>query len=108
MRLVEEKNQFRLVRVGDFRQPLVEIGKHPQQKHRVQAGSLHKLIGGKDIDNALAVGIDADQIRQIERSEERSVGKECVSTCSSRWWPYHTKKKTTNTNNKQKRKKEQI
>src|SRR3546814_11828234 len=23
------------------------------------------------------------------RSEERRVGKECVSTCSSRWWPYH-------------------
>src|SRR3546814_13274267 len=23
------------------------------------------------------------------RSEERSVGKECVSTCSSRWSPYH-------------------
>src|SRR3546814_15696185 len=23
------------------------------------------------------------------RSEERSVGKECVSTCRSRWWPYH-------------------
>src|SRR3546814_4118086 len=22
------------------------------------------------------------------RSEERRVGKECVSTCSSRWWPY--------------------
>src|SRR3546814_14121338 len=21
------------------------------------------------------------------RSEERRVGKECVSTCSSRWWP---------------------
>src|SRR3546814_16657754 len=25
----------------------------------------------------------------ISRSEERSVGKECVSTCSSRWSPYH-------------------
>src|SRR3546814_12403352 len=24
-----------------------------------------------------------------DRSEERSVGKECVSTCRSRWWPYH-------------------
>src|SRR3546814_4639291 len=24
-----------------------------------------------------------------ERSEERRVGKECVSTCRSRWWPYH-------------------
>src|SRR3546814_21190338 len=23
------------------------------------------------------------------RSEERRVGKECVSTCSSRWGPYH-------------------
>src|SRR3546814_20946149 len=22
-------------------------------------------------------------------SEERSVGKECVSTCKSRWWPTH-------------------
>src|SRR3546814_16634886 len=24
-----------------------------------------------------------------ERSEERRVGKECSSTCSSRWQPYH-------------------
>src|SRR3546814_12682005 len=27
-----------------------------------------------------------------ERSEERRVGKECVSTCTSRWSPYHQKK----------------
>src|SRR3546814_18305464 len=26
------------------------------------------------------------------RSEERRVGKECVSTCRSRWSPYHEKK----------------
>src|SRR3546814_12413366 len=25
----------------------------------------------------------------ISRSEERRVGKECVSTCRSRWSPYH-------------------
>src|SRR3546814_13347415 len=25
----------------------------------------------------------------FSRSEERRVGKECVSTCRSRWWPYH-------------------
>src|SRR3546814_1158225 len=25
----------------------------------------------------------------LVRSEERRVGKECVSTCSSRWSPYH-------------------
>src|SRR3546814_13520477 len=28
-----------------------------------------------------------------QRSEERRVGKECVSTCRSRWSPYHSKKK---------------
>src|SRR3546814_11656686 len=27
--------------------------------------------------------------RLCERSEERRVGKECVSTCRSRWSPYH-------------------
>src|SRR3546814_18330708 len=28
-----------------------------------------------------------------ERSDERRVGKECVSTCRSRWSKYHKKKK---------------
>src|SRR3546814_7684806 len=26
---------------------------------------------------------------ECQRSEERRVGKECVSTCRSRWSPYH-------------------
>src|SRR3546814_13937738 len=30
-----------------------------------------------------------------ERSEERRVGKACVSTCRSRWSPYHYKKQQT-------------
>src|SRR3546814_11597246 len=29
------------------------------------------------------------------RSEERRVGKECVSTCRSRWSPYHYKTQST-------------
>src|SRR3546814_16719364 len=29
------------------------------------------------------------------RSEERSVGNECVSTCRSRWSPEHSKKQST-------------
>src|SRR3546814_20268667 len=32
--------------------------------------------------------------RHFDRSEERRVGKECVSTCRTRWSPYHKKKKT--------------
>src|SRR3546814_16376437 len=27
--------------------------------------------------------------KRLYRSEERRVGKECVSTCRSRWSPYH-------------------
>src|SRR3546814_4426686 len=29
------------------------------------------------------------EICTLDRSEERRVGKECVSTCRSRWSPYH-------------------
>src|SRR3546814_8908971 len=35
-----------------------------------------------EVQLAYAIGI-------AERSEERRVGKECVSTCRSRWSPYH-------------------
>src|SRR3546814_13431292 len=34
------------------------------------------------------MGLEADVV-QLPRSEERRVGKECVSTCRSRWSPYH-------------------
>src|SRR3546814_9215551 len=34
-------------------------------------------------ENAIRGGMTSD------RSEERRVGKECVSTCRSRWSPYH-------------------
>src|SRR3546814_14561816 len=30
---------------------------------------------------------------KLGRSEESRVGKECVSTCRSRWYPYHYEKR---------------
>src|SRR3546814_15601049 len=39
------------------------------------------------------IGIPRESLEGEERSEERRVGKECVSTCRSRWSPYHYKKK---------------
>src|SRR3546814_4616097 len=36
-----------------------------------------------------AVGFETPFARPALRSEERRVGKECVSTCRSRWSPYH-------------------
>src|SRR3546814_1100690 len=51
---------------------------------RVVSYNLHQgfaASGAQDLE-ALARTIEA-------RSEERRVGKECVSTCRSRWSPYH-------------------
>src|SRR3546814_13163367 len=66
-----------------------------------RAGEEHD--GGADQQRAVEAleaedeGQEAGQARQAEhqRSEERRVGKECVSTCRSRWSPYHYKKKRT-------------
>src|SRR3546814_20134692 len=48
-----------------------------------------------DVEDAIAckaLGVDGAYVR----SEERRVGKECVSTCRSRWSAYHYKKKHHN------------
>src|SRR3546814_16629324 len=43
--------------------------------------------------NMIFVAVNLDPFEaheaEIERSEERRVGKECVSTCRSRWSPSH-------------------
>src|SRR3546814_16976084 len=51
-----------------------------------------RLAEGMSYKNALAglpLGGAKAVLRRPERSEERRVGKECVSTCRSRWSPYH-------------------
>src|SRR3546814_20200971 len=52
----------------------------------VLTGSGKYFCVGGDIDAFSAAGEDAEA---AVRSEERRVGKECVSTCRSRWSPYH-------------------
>ena len=57
------------------------------------------LLGGKYALELSKAGFHVDGINRSEghlqyaldhgRSEERRVGKECVSTCRSRWSPYH-------------------
>src|SRR3546814_18866402 len=53
---------------------LLRVGKHVRHCRMDEAGR-----------NAIDRDVAA-------RSEERRVGKECVSTCRSRWSPYHSKK----------------
>src|SRR3546814_17542782 len=53
-------------------------------------GSLHSHseIGACPRDQAASAG-RTDEALDTGRSEERRVGKECVSTCRYRWSPYH-------------------
>src|SRR3546814_4959648 len=43
------------------------------------------LLGEGQVEDGFEFGVRAIAVR----SEERRVGKECVSTCRSRWSPYH-------------------
>src|SRR3546814_18771457 len=56
-------------------------------------GRHETMIGLEVHAHMLAQQLDGAWTRPIRgpalRSEERRVGKECVSTCSSRWSPYH-------------------
>src|SRR3546814_20218809 len=67
------------------RQPVHPIARadHAERKEKAIA---HRIGKG------FACGLSQNLARGIEgdiRSEERRVGKECVSTCRSRWSPYH-------------------
>src|SRR3546814_8348731 len=66
------------------------------QRCRNKAFSGPRLRGGDAGCSALltiAGGVRPEELGANRRSEERRVGKECVSTCRSRWSPYHYKKK---------------
>src|SRR3546814_11727709 len=52
------------------------------------ATALRALLAGTGL-SARFTGRKAAIVFSPSRSEERRVGKECVSTCRSRWSPYH-------------------
>src|SRR3546814_8931132 len=60
-------------RACDFRS-----GKVILQRQMTREETVKLLTAGK-----------TDLLHKFIRSEERRVGKECVSTCRSRWSPYH-------------------
>src|SRR3546814_17252733 len=78
----------------------------PFEDARRDAGAFDRLAIREDDRVVIGVGSDRDlafaahrdlivlegkglERLQLGRSEERRVGKECVSTCRSRWSPYH-------------------
>src|SRR3546814_20840082 len=45
------------------------------------------LLRASNTQDVLVARAEAKDAAGRDRSEERRVGKECVSTCRSRWWP---------------------
>src|SRR3546814_13333704 len=58
-----------------------------------EAAELAAVGGEGELVQRAAVEVARERAEQLHRSEERRVGKECVSTCRYRWSPYHYKKK---------------
>src|SRR3546814_11442970 len=76
------RGQARAAHVADHH-PLAELARAPgHQQAFGEAAALVEL----DVDD---VEVVVARLKLGERSEERRVGKECVSTCRSRWPPYH-------------------
>src|SRR3546814_1389501 len=67
--------------------PIVTLGLDPAAfTHRLPGGlalTTKRLSSRHSLPGPIGVGM------ATPRSEERRVGKECVSTCRSRWSPYH-------------------
>src|SRR3546814_7320567 len=81
--------------IFDFAQPVLICGGLAQSESRRAVGRQghHRSIVTIN-DGVLAAGEYPRFDAAVSRSEERRVGKECVSTCRSRWSPYHKKKNT--------------
>src|SRR3546814_13981302 len=60
-------------------------GKNVADHGSACAAGQRSIAIGRLIDGAIGHLL----LRRSGRSEERRVGKECVSTCRSRWSPYH-------------------
>src|SRR3546814_6562525 len=76
---------------------LHDLGRRVTGSDQTVATAFHRSTFADCVDvlvrsHAAEVGQDATALPHCDpgvRSEECRVGKECVSTCSSRWSPYH-------------------
>src|SRR3546814_16933869 len=78
---------------SDLRQETLVLLVVAQLAARLRKQVNRRRPAGRD-DQRVDLDLANVEIAVAHRSEERRVGKECVSTCRSRWSPYHSK--TTN------------
>src|SRR3546814_10984989 len=101
--LFKQKTAYEL-RISDWSSDVCssDLSIHHQLllQHRCGQESWRESLGGHDAGVVGPLAASAWKFhrhagRVVRRSEERRVGKECVSTCRSRWSPYHSQKNTT-------------
>src|SRR3546814_13925838 len=63
--------------IGSLEGGIKRCKKAEQQGHKANSCDLNRISLGRKLGE------------ETNRSEERRVGKECVSTCRSRWWQNH-------------------
>src|SRR3546814_18325219 len=66
----------------------------------VRAINIYPHTVGRSVDEILRTLAALQRTDAGSRSEERRVGKECVSTCRSRWSPLHLKTTTKHIKNR--------
>src|SRR3546814_12496531 len=76
-----------------LRSPELEPAARPKRRHSSRRSGL-AAVGGAKTTGRLLIASSRAATERDRRSEERRVGKGCVSTCRSRGSPYHYKKKT--------------
>src|SRR3546814_6157965 len=76
-----------------YRQPNLRLAviEAKDNKHSIGAGMQQALDYAEALDVPFVFSSTGDGFlfHDSTRSEERRLGKECVSTCRSRWSPYH-------------------
>src|SRR3546814_14408041 len=88
------------VNAGSLERDLLETYGEPCPEALVESALDHiRLLEDHDFRNyKVAVKASDVFLAVAARSEERRVGKECVSTCRSRWLAYHENKKYKKSN----------
>src|SRR3546814_3434669 len=86
---VKQKTAYEM-RISDWSSDVCSSDLDMSELHLLHRRQFGRQIEAEDVEE----GEGSAEQRKLEReqegrSEERRVGKECVSTCRSRWSPYH-------------------
>src|SRR3546814_19739854 len=76
-------------KLPDFRKIAIERYVRPERRNRREALNGSHILKSPWRSQAAFVLFHTLRLLNSSRSEERRVGKECVSTCRSRWSPYN-------------------